>query len=231
MILPSDDSQRAFARIAGAAFLANYITGIAGYAALSTVQRSGGLAERAATLAGAEPLFRAGMASMAVSWVFLSLQAYALYVTLKPVSAHVARFGGILQGTQAAVGAASVMFGFAILRVYASVQPGTGSTHEPLQLVLGVVTSAYDSGFNVAMLFFAPASLLFFHLFYRSGYLPRALAALGIAGSALMIPASLAALVELPAAKAITLAAWTPMGIAEVGTALWLTLKGIRTPT
>jgi hypothetical protein len=47
----------------------------------------------------------------------------------------------------------------------------------------------------------------------------------------LMIVATIAGMIQVPGTKAITIAAWVPMGIAEVGTALWLAIKGIRTPS
>jgi hypothetical protein len=229
MIYPSDNTQRFSARVAGLAYLGNYLTAVVGFVGMSAIAGSGDFASRATRLAASEPLYRAALTSMAISWVILSLQAYALYVTLKPVSTHVARFAGILQGSQAVVGAVSVMFGFAILAVYTNAQTAGPLNGDQLQILHGIVTASYDSGFNIAMLFFGPASLLFFYLFYKSGYLPRALAGLGVVGSTLMIVAAAAALIQAPGLKAITIAAWAPTGIAEVATAFWLAIKGIRT--
>lgn len=225
----SDATQRYYARVAGAAYLGNYITAVAGFVGMSVLAGSGDFAERAARMTASEPLYRAALASMAVSWVILLLQAYALYQTLKPVGTHVARFAGILQGSQAVVGAASVMFGFGILRLYTSARAGGPLPDEQLEVLLGIVNASYESGFNIAMLFFSPASLLFFYLFYKSGYLPRVLAGIGVVGSALMIVAAVAGLIQPPGLKVITLAAWVPMGVAEVVTAFWLALRGIRT--
>jgi hypothetical protein len=229
MTYPSDSTQRYFARVAGVAYLGNYLTAVIGFVGMSAIAGSGDFAARATRLTASEPLYRAALTSMAISWVILALQAYALYVTLKPVSRHVARLAGILQGSQAVVGAVSVMFGFAILAVYTSARRLDSLSGAQLQILHTIVNAAYDSGFNIAMLLFAPASLLFFYLFYKSGYLPRALAGVGVVGSTLMILAAMAALIQLPGLKAITLAAWVPMGIAEVTTAFWLAFKGIRT--
>ena len=230
MIYPSDSNQRFYARVAGMAFLGNYITAVAGFAGMSLIGGSAEFQLRAARLIASEQLYRAALTSMAISWVILSLQAYALYLTLKPVSTHVARFAGILQGSQAVVGAVSVMFGFAMLRVYTSSGSGGPLSDDQLQVFGRILNASYASGFNIAMLFFAPASLLFFYLFYKSGYLPRVLAGVGVVGSTLMVLATIAGLIQVPGLKWITLLAWIPMGIAEVTTAFWLALRGIRTP-
>ncbi len=231
MIHPSDATQRRAARVAGFAYLGNYLTAVLGFVGTAAIVGTGEFAQRAPAIMASEHMYRAALTSMTISWVILSLQAYALYLTLKPVSQHIARFAGILQGSQAIVGAVSIMFGFALLRVYTAVPPAGLLPQGYPEAVLPVLTAAYESGFNVAMLFFAPASLLFFYLFYRSGYLPRPLGAIGLIGSMLMIVATIAGMIQVPGTKAITIAAWVPMGIAEVGTALWLAIKGIRTPS
>jgi uncharacterized protein DUF4386 len=78
-------------------------------------------------------------------------------------------------------------------------------------------------------MFFGCGSALYFYLFHRSRYIPRALAILGIAGSALAFVVSCAALI-LPARTALFQLGWGPIGLAEVGTALWLVTVGIRDP-
>ena len=230
MIHPSDPTQRRAARVAGFAYLGNYLTAVLGFVGTAALVGTGEFAQQARAIMASEHVYRAALTSMALSWVILSLQAYALYLTLKPVHQHIARFAGILQGSQAVVGAVSIMFGFALLRVYTAVDPAGIVPGGYPEAFRAIINAAYESGFNVAMLFFAPASLLFFSLFYRSGYLPRPLAAIGVIGSILMIVATIAGMIQVPGTKIITIAAWVPMGIAEVGTALWLAIKGIRVP-
>jgi hypothetical protein len=230
MILPSDGTQQQWARIAGAAYLANYLTAVLGVYGMTTIRGAGEFADRAARLAASEPLYRAALTSMAVSWVILTLQAYALYITLKPVNRHVATLGLLLQGSQAVVGAVSVLFGFTILRIYVGAATGGALSLEQLQGLRSIVNGGYDAGWNVAMLFFSPASLLFFYLFYKSAYLPRWLAAMGVIGSALMILLTVLSLIRVPL-QVLTIIVWVPMGVAEVVTAFWLAFRGIRIST
>lgn len=67
---------------------------------------------------------------------------------------------------------------------------------------------------------------LFFLLFLRSGYLPRALAGLGILGTAALIPMSAVMFVWPQAIGQLKLVG-IPGLLAEVATALWLLAKGL----
>lgn len=226
--LPDGDTQRAYARLAGAMYLLNYVTSVFGYLAPARIRGTGDFADRAQRVLDAEPLYRGALASMALGWVVIVLLAFSLYVALRPVHARLAQLALCLELGQACVGAASVMLSFAVLRLYTSWQAAGPLEAEQLRALVRVVGAASDSGFNIAMMFFAPGSLLFFWLFYRSGYIPRPLAALGVAGSALMLLVSVGGLVAPQQAGTFRWAAWAPMGLAEVGTALWLTVRGIR---
>ena len=224
----ADETQRRFARIAGVMYLANYATAVTGVLGMSTIKGAGSFAERAANLIASEPMYRAALTSMAISWVILVIQAYALYVAVKPVNARIAQMALILEGSQAVVGAVSVMFGFSMMMAYTAVQAGSPFETDQLQVISKIINGAYNSGFSIALLFFAPASLLYFYLFLQSGYLPRAIAGLGVIGSALMIVSTIATLVAPGSARWLTYAAWGPMGVAEVVTGFWLAFKGIR---
>ena len=229
-IQTSDITQRRAARVAGAAYLGNYITAVAGVVLMSRIPGGGDFADRAARILASESLYRVALTSMAVSWVVLAVQAYALTVTLDRVHAHLARVAGLLMASQAIVGAVSILFAFMLLRVYAATGTQGALTGEQLASLRVIVNGAYGNGFTLAMLFFSPASLLFFWLFRRSGYLPRPVATLGVAGSMLMIVATIAGLLGLSAERTLTILAWVPMGIAEVVTACILAFRGIRTP-
>ena len=73
------------------------------------------------------------------------------------------------------------MWSFATLRLYTAAHGVGPFQNEQLQALVRVTGSAYDNGFFIAWSFFSPGSLLFFYLFYKSRYNPRALAALSSA--------------------------------------------------
>ena len=75
-------------------------------------------------------------------------------------------------------------------------------------------------------MFMGAGSLLFFVLFWRSRYLPRALAGLGIFGSGLVVVMAATMFVIPERINELKLVG-VPMFLAEVATALWLLFKGL----
>jgi hypothetical protein len=222
-----DDAQRRYARLAGVMYLLNYATSVFGAIVPPRIAGAGELADQARRISASEHLYRGALASMAIGWVLIVVLAFSLYITLKPVSRRIAQLALLLEVAQAAVGAVTVMFSFAALRIYTAVsQPGS-IQNEQLQAVVRALDSGGLSGFQISMMFLGAGSTLFFYLFYKSGYIPRALAALGVVGSALMIAVSVSILIFPNYANQLQLG-WAPIGLAEVGTALWLTFVGIR---
>jgi len=153
--------------------------------------------------------------------------AFSLYVTLKPVNKRLAQLGLFLELGQASVGAVTVIFSFAVLGFYT----GAGSVQgDQLELLARVVQGASGSGFNISMVFLAVGSTIFFYLFYKSRYIPRPLAAWGVFSSIVMLFVSLA-MILFPEHIRTLQYGWGPMGITEIGTALWLVIVGIRAPS
>lgn len=225
----SDSREIAYwARVAGVMYLCNYATAIAGTIGMEGIRGSGTFAEQALRLSAAEPLYRAAITSMAVSWVFLSVQAFALYKTVATVNRSVAQVALLLMSSQAVIGAVSLMFGLSIMSLRTGAASNAPLANDQLQMLTTALNAGYHGGFQIAMLFFAAASVLFFYLFYRSGFFPAKLAMLGMLGCALMVPASMAALISPTGMPRIGYAAWATMGIAEVSTGLWLAFRGIR---
>ena len=224
-----DNTQRFYARLAGCMYLANYVTALIGVMTPAWIRGSGDFADKAGRVLASEHLYRTALASMAISWVIIVILAFALYVTLEPVNKRLAQVALFFELGQASVGAVTVILSFAALRLYTAAQPPAPFPSDQLQALVKIIGSAADSGFNIAMTFFALGSALFFSLFYTSRYIPRALAALGVFGSVLMALVSLAMLVFPEFTRALQYG-WAPIGIAEVATALWLVIVGIRPP-
>ena len=225
---PIDSTQRKYARLAGVMYLLNYATSVFGALAPARITGSGDFADRARRVIASEHLYRTALASMVIGWVLIVLLAFSLYVTLRPVNKRLAQLALFLELCQAAVGAVTVIFSFVVLGIYTG-QPTGAFQNDQLQALAGAVQSASLSGFNISMTFLGVGSTLFFYLFYKSGYIPRALAGLGVVGSGVMVVVSLSILI-FPEYAAQLQYGWAPIGLAEVGTALWLTIVGIRPP-
>ena len=221
-------TQRFYARLAGFMYLLNYATVLPGAVGTSWIRGGGEFSDRATRVAESEHLYRAALASMAVSWVVLVFLAYALYIALRPVNHRLAAMALLLDLGHAVIGAVTVMFSFGLLRVFVMAAHDL-SAASSLQPLATIMSTASNAGFNVALLFLGVASVIFFYLFYRLAYLPRVLAGFGVLAATLFIIGTLAMLVA-PELGAINYAAWAPMGLVEVTIGLWLAIKGIRLP-
>jgi hypothetical protein len=222
---PIDSTQRFYARLAGFMYLLNYATSVFGSLVPDRIRGSGDFAEQARRIVASEFLYRTALTSMAIGWVLIVFLAFSLYVALKPVNARLAQLALFLELGQASVGAVTVIFSFVVLGLYTA-QPTGVFQNEQLQTLVGIA-SANFSGFNISMIFLGFGSAIFFYLFYKSQYIPRMLAAWGVFGSVVMIVVSLAMILFPENVRTLQLG-WGPLGIAEVGTALWLIIVGIR---
>ena len=84
-----------------------------------------------------------------------------------------------------------------------------------------------SEGVEVSWIFLGAGSALFFLLFLRSRYLPAVLARLGIFGSVSVILMSVVMFVYPQYIRELKLVG-IPEFLAEVATALWLLVKGLR---
>jgi hypothetical protein len=210
-------------------YLLNYATSVFGALAPASIRGSGDFGERAARVVASELLYRTALTSMAIGWVLIVFLAYSLYVTLRPVNKRLAQLALFLELGQASVGGVTVIFSFVVLGFYTVVQPTGSFENDQLQAVARVVDSAAGSGFNISMMFLAVGSTIFFYPFYKSRYIPRLLAAWGVFSSVLMLIVSVA-MILFPDNATTLQYGWGPMGITEIGTALWLIIVGIRPP-
>lgn len=223
---PIDGTQRFYARLAGFMYLLNYAASVFGSLTPDRITGSGDFAEKARRVVASEFLYRTALTSMAIGWVLIVFLAFSLYVTLKPVNKRLAQLALCLELGQASVGAVTVIFSFVLLGLYTA---PTGSFQNEQLHALAQIVSANFSGFNISMMFLAVGSTIFFYLFYKSQYIPKVLAAWGVFASVVMLLVSVAMILFPGNARTLQLG-WGPLGIAEVGTALWLAIVGIRQP-
>jgi hypothetical protein len=224
---PIDNTQRYYARLAGFMYLLNYATSVFGSLTPDKIRGSGDFAEQARRVVASEFLYRTALTSMAIGWVLIVFLAFSLYVTLKPVNRRLAQLALFLELGQASVGAVTVIFSFMVLGLYTA-QPTGSFQNDQLHALIGIASASF-SGFNISMMFLAVGSTIFFYLFNKSRYIPRILSAWGVFGSVVMLLVSVAMLL-FPASARTLQFGWGPLGIAEIGTALWLALVGIRQP-
>jgi hypothetical protein len=221
--------QRTYARLAGICFLANYV--LQGLGDWVTILARGGetFAETARYAAENHVLWRVCLLEVGLAWIVIGVLAFALYAVLEPVNKRLAQLALCLRLGASFVGAASLMFRVAQAWLYkASATQGLFTT-EQLRTLVSVMKRGASEGVEVAWMFQGAGSVLFFLLFLRSGYLPRALAGFCIFGSAVVIAMSAVMFVYPQYIGALKLAG-LPGFVGEVVTALWLLVKGLRPP-
>lgn len=219
--------QRAYARLAGICFLANYV--LQGLGDSVTIILRGGetFAERARFVVGHELLWRVSLLEVGLAWITIGILAFALYAVLEPVNRRLAQLALYLRLGASFVGVASMMFRVANARlVMASATEGP-FTPEQLQTLASTMTRGGSEGVELAWIFQGTGSVLFFLLFLRSRYLPAWLARLGIFGSAVVVAMS-AAMFVYPRYIASLKLLGLPGLVAEVVTAIWLLTRGLR---
>lgn len=212
--------QRRYARIAGAAYIANYAAAVFGTVVPASITGSGTFSERAARALASESLYRVALATLSLSWVLIVVIAYALYVTLAPLDRRLAQIALFMETCQASIGAVTAMLSFGSLHLLtASASPESDAAIRGL--INSAIQSSAGAGFQIAMMFLGVGSTIYFLLFYRGRYLPRLLAGWGVIASMIFFAVSILILTFPEQTRTLQLG-WGPMGIAEVVTGFWL---------
>ena len=120
--------------------------------------------------------------------------------------------------TEAGIGVIATVAGFGAVRMFLD---GSAAGRSTLQLV------AWNKETQFGAWIFSLGSILFFLVFVRSVSIPRLLSWLGLIASLLTFAACTAHLIW-PSFSAMSMAAWIPMLIAEIGTGGWLLIRAVN---
>ena len=224
-----EPAQRTAARIVGLAYVLALPPAVfAEFGVLGRLVTSDA-AETARNIVTHERLFRLGIASNLTVFALDVVLIAALYVTLKPVHRGLALLALLWRTIETMTLVGTTLNDFAVLRLLG----GAGYLHalepERLQALARLALTAHGSAYQVGLIFAGLGSTVFCWLWFRSGYIPKALAAWGIFASALMGACSFTFIVFPEAANVVTIFYYAaPIFIFELTTGLWLTLRGIR---
>ena len=224
-------SPQTYARLGGILYLFIIVVGIVG----ELVVRGGLIVEgdAAATannILGSETLFRAGLAGDILGYVASIAVAMILYVLLEPVSRNLALLSAFLTITANAIFGLNGLFHLAAVIVLGDADALQGFDPQQVQALAYLSLRLHGYGFAIGLIFFGCFLVLLGYLVYRSGYLPRSLGVLLVVGGLGYLTNSFAQL--LAPALAASLLPWVllPPFLAELGLALWLTVKGVNVP-
>jgi Domain of unknown function (DUF4386) len=152
--------------------------------------------------------------------------AWTLFVMLRGVDHNRALLALLWRMAEAVVGAVTVLLGVLVVVLVGG--QDARATLEPTQLhaLVHALLTAREIGFDVAVFFLSLGTIVYCRLLYRSRYVPRVLAGLGIVAFVLMLVGTAVGLL-LPEYKDLTMVSWAPGIVFEVAIGVWLLLKGI----
>jgi Domain of unknown function (DUF4386) len=216
-----------YARLAGFLYLTIIVTSILSlFLVESRLVVDGDPAATAERIAANQTLFRAGFVYDMVMFASVVALAWALFVILRGVDRNRALLALLWRMAEAVVGAVTVLLGVLVVLLVGS--QGVRAAFEPEQLhsLVDVLLTARGIGFDVTIFFLSLGTIVNCGLLYRSRYVPRVLAGLGIAAFVLMLVGAVVSLL-LPQYRDLAMAGWSPGIVFEVVIGLWLLLNGI----
>jgi len=220
-------TQRTYARLAGILFLVVILIAFVGGSILSRVAGNGTFGEKSARIAASERLYRVGLCTVLIASVSSTLLAFALYATLRPVNRLVAQLAMIFSLEDSFLALIVRMASFVRLHLYVSAQANHAMTAEQLVDLLRTIGATME---NLGGICFGIGSGLFFYLFFKSRYIPKFLAALGMCAS-LMWAGLYCANLIFPEYDALFQDIYLPpMALADIGTGLCLALFAVKAP-
>jgi hypothetical protein len=129
---------------------------------------------------------------------------------------------------ESAIGGVVVVLGFAELQIYLDANHASALSANQLGVLADLLSRTSAVGTDVSVVCFSIGSAIFFYLFLRSGYIPRALALWGLLGSLLCTIAFSGSLLVPQSSDLLRGIGALPIGIAEPVVGLWLLIRGIR---
>lgn len=219
---PTPKTLQTYARLAGFLYLFVMAAFVIPFVITGSLAATDNFAQTARDVMAAEFLYRGALAINLTGVIAVILLSGTFYALLRSVSPGLAAMALALRTAEAVFMGIAVMLRFPALDNYAAALEG-GEHREALhQLIFSAFNGATLIGFACVSL----GSALFFYLFFKSRYIPRPLAGFGLLAS-LLLGALAFALILIPDQLAgFEMAAMLPLGIAEIGTGLWLLIAG-----
>jgi hypothetical protein len=224
-------TQRVAAKVAGFLYLLLMVTGVfAEFFARGSLIVPGDAAQTARNIAASERLFRMGTLSNLITFAGDVALIWALYVVLKPINKNVALLASFWRIAECAILAVSTLNDFATLRLLSGAVYLQSFDAQQLQALARLFIGVQADGYHIGLMFFGLGSTVFAYLWFKSRYIPRALAAWGIFASLVVAVVASTVIVFPGLAAVVTPAYFAPIFVFEVILGLWLLAKGIRTP-
>jgi hypothetical protein len=154
----------------------------------------------------------------------------ALYVILKPVSQNLALLAAFGRLVHVFTWLLVTINLFTVLRLLSDADYSRAFGPDQLSALTRLYLSGSDA-YYVGLLFWGLGATVGSYLWFKSNYIPRALAAFGVISSAWCVACTFVFYIFPDFSKVVNL--WwfdSPMVVFELALSLWLLFRGIRTP-
>jgi len=178
-----DESQRKAAKVVGFSYLFALPPAIfAEFYALGRLLVYNNAADTARNIMAHERLFRLGTASNLTAFAIDIVLITALYVVLKSVNRNLALLAAFWGLIETAIFVVMLLNDFEVLRLLSGADYLRVFEPDRLQALARASMSGHGAGYGVALVFAGLRSTLFCYLWFKSSYIPRALALWGMFG-------------------------------------------------
>jgi hypothetical protein len=224
-----DDTQRTAARVVGAAYLIALVPAV--FAELYVRGKlvvAGNAAQTALNIVAHERLFRLGIASNLAVFAIDIAPITALYLVRNPINrslALVALGWGLIE-TASLV--ATAQTDFSVLRILGGAEYLNVFEPDRLQALARLSASAHGDASNVGLIFAGLRSTTFCYLWFKSGFIPRALAVFGVVASFLMGVCAYSFIIFSELAAIVPVGIYGgPIFLFELTMGVWLVFRGL----
>jgi hypothetical protein len=186
-------------------------------------------AETARNILAHERLFRIGIVGDLIYCAGVVVLLTALYVILEPVSRGLALLAAFWRLVWLLMWLLVTLNLFDALRLLSGAHYLQAFEAERLQALARFYLGATSDYYYVGLLFGALASTVCGYLWFKSRYIPQALAVFGVVSSAFCVACTLVFYIFPNFDKIVNL--WwfdTPMGLFDIALSFWLLFKGLR---
>ena len=226
-----EESQRRAARVLGVTYpLTFLILGVAFFRCYAPLLVWNDMAQTARNVFAHESTFRLYIVSALIYGLGLLVLLTALYVILQSMSRGLALFAACCRLVYAFLWFGMLLNLFSVLRVMRSASHLQSLDAERLPALAGLQLASGWDAYYIGLGFYGLGSLVFSCLWFKSRYIPRALAGWGLLASSFVTFCAFAYLI-FPGFGSVVSVNWyeMPIGLFELVTSLWVLIAGLRT--
>lgn len=225
-----DNSQRVAAKVAGVTGLLAFVIVVLGnYALLNPLVVPGNAVDTAGNFSAHQTQARLALTCFLTYGVCVVGLLSALYVILKPIDRMLALIGALFRLVFGLLWLLTTLNLLGALRFLGKAPYLQALAADHLQVLARLQIAASFDDYYVGLPFFGLAATVCAYLWFKSGYIPRGLAAFGVIASSWCVICAFIFLI-FPSFDETVNAYWfdSPMAIFELILSVWLLLKGLR---